>query len=64
MGRVKTKLIKRITHKLVRDHAQNFKTNFEENKELVQKYADFPSKKVRNVIAGYVTRLMKTREEI
>ncbi|MBW3012815.1 30S ribosomal protein S17e [Candidatus Woesearchaeota archaeon] len=64
MGRIKTKLIKRVTHKLFSDHAQEFKTTFDENKEIVQKFAEFPSKKIRNVIAGYVTRLVKNREEI
>ncbi len=64
MGRIKTKLIKRVTHKLFRDHAQDFKATFDENKKAVEKFAEFPSKKVRNVIAGYITRLMKTREEI
>jgi len=64
MGRIKTKLIKRNTLKLFRDHTQEFKTTFDENKKIVEKYAQFPSKKVRNVIAGYVTRLVKTREEI
>ncbi|MBW3011083.1 30S ribosomal protein S17e [Candidatus Woesearchaeota archaeon] len=64
MGRIKTKLIKRVTRKLYNDHNQNFKTTFEENKQLVTQYASIPSKKLRNVIAGYLTRMMRTREEL
>ncbi len=64
MGRIKTKLIKGVTNKLVEEHRQNFKENFEENKELVSRFADIRSAKIRNVIAGYVTRLMKTKKDI
>ena len=59
MGRVKTKQIKRVTKKLVSLHGNEFKTDFENNKLLVSSFADFKSKKLRNVVAGYVTRLMK-----
>ncbi|OGM01560.1 30S ribosomal protein S17e, partial [Candidatus Woesearchaeota archaeon RBG_13_36_6] len=61
-GRIKTTLIKRITNKLVREHKDEFKKDFESNKQLVTKFVDIPSKKIRNVIAGYVTRLVKTKE--
>lgn len=63
MGRIKTKLIKRITLQLVREHEKELKKDYEENKKIVEKLAVFPSKKLRNVIAGYVTRLMKAKEE-
>ena len=64
MGRIKTKLVKGVTNKLVDRHRQDFKENFEENKKLVSKFADISSIKIRNVIAGYVTRLMKTKKDI
>ncbi len=62
MGRIKTQLIKRVSIKLVKEHRHEFKDNFEENKGIVEKFADIPSKKLRNVIAGYVTRLVKQEE--
>jgi small subunit ribosomal protein S17e len=62
MGRIKTKQVKRVSQKLVKDHAEDFKQTFEENKKLVTKHADIPSKKLRNTVAGYVTRLIKERE--
>lgn len=63
MGRIKTTLIKRAANKLVKEHGNEFKENFDENKRLVYQFADIPSKKLRNVIAGYVTRLVKTKED-
>ncbi|MFH1054142.1 MAG: 30S ribosomal protein S17e [Candidatus Woesearchaeota archaeon] len=61
MGRIKTQLIKRVTHELMHLYKDKFKDNFEENKALVEKYTDVPSKKMRDVIAGYVTRLKKSK---
>ena len=63
MGRIKTQLIKRISNKLIKEHRNEFKKDFKENKEIVSRLAEIPSKKIRNVIAGYVTRLMQTKEE-
>lgn len=62
MGRIKTKLTKRVSNKLVKKHRDEFKTDFESNKQLVSKFADIRSKKLRNIIAGYVTRLVKNKE--
>jgi len=64
MGRIKTKMIKRLTFELIKRHRDRFTTLFEENKKIVIEYlgAD-ASKKIRNSVAGYVTRLMKVGEE-
>ena len=63
MGRIKTKLIKRVTLSLFKDHKEEFKQDFDENKEIVTKFAEIPSKKIRNIIAGYVTRLVRQKQE-
>ena len=63
MGRIKTKLIKRITFKLFRENKGEFKKTFKENKGIVDKMMDFPSKKMRNIIAGYLTKLVKAQEK-
>ncbi len=62
MGRIKTSLIKRITLDLFRKHGDKFKKTFEDNRELVGQFADISSKKQRNIIAGYITRLVKEQE--
>lgn len=61
MGRIKTLLAKRIAEKLVKEHAQEFTQEFDKNKELVEKYTTVSSQKMRNVIAGYIARLVKQR---
>jgi small subunit ribosomal protein S17e len=63
MGRIKTKLIKRIVNRLIKENKDRFKNNFEENKKIVSEIANIESKKMRNVIAGYVTRLVKEQKE-
>ena len=59
MGRIKTILVKRVTKQLVRDHAKEFSEDYKKNKEVLDKYAIVKSSKIRNVIAGYATRLVK-----
>ncbi len=62
MGRIKTQLIKRLTFQLMRKHKDEFKQAFDENKVIVAKHLSSDNKKLRNIIAGYVTRLMKSKE--
>lgn len=61
MGRIKTTLAKTIATKLVREHPQEFTSEFDKNKSLVDKYTTVTSHKMRNVIAGYTARLVKQR---
>ena len=58
MGRIKTQLVKRITNKTVECYKDELSKDFATNKKLVNQYIEGPSKKIRNVIAGYITRLM------
>jgi|TARA_B100001964_G_scaffold244791_1_gene327921 small subunit ribosomal protein S17e len=59
MGRIKTILVKRITKQLVNEHKDEFSEDYNKNKEVVAKYANIKSPKIRNVIAGYAARLIK-----
>jgi len=63
MGRIKTQLVKRITNDLMLKHSDALKEDFEENKKVVSMYVTGPSTKIRNVIAGYATRLKKSGEK-
>ena len=60
MGRIKTKLVKRISFDLLEHHKDKLSTSFEENKTFITELLDDPNKKIRNSVAGYVTRLMKS----
>jgi len=61
MGRIKTRLVKSIAHKLVKEHPQEFTSEFDKNKAFVDKYTTVTSQKMRNTIAGYTARLVKQR---
>jgi small subunit ribosomal protein S17e len=63
MGRIKTGLVKRITKELMKAHGKEFTGNFEDNKKVLTEYANMPSKKIRNQVAGYTTRLGKADRE-
>ncbi|RMD58188.1 30S ribosomal protein S17e [Candidatus Woesearchaeota archaeon] len=64
MGRIKTQLVKRLTEDLIKEHHNRLSTSFEDNKEAVAELIEGASKKIRNTVAGYATRLMKTREDL
>ena len=59
MGRIKTKLVKSFTHELFEKHREEFTDDYEKNKELVTKHASINSRKLTNIISGYVTKLVK-----
>ena len=61
MGRIKTMLVKSVAKKLIKEHAQEFTSEFDKNKELVEKYTNVSSAKMRNIIAGYTARLVKQK---
>lgn len=59
MGRIKTMMIKRTANKLLKEYKENFSKDFGHNKIQAVKFADIRSKKMRNVLAGYIARLVK-----
>lgn len=63
IGRIKTVLAKRVSKQLVREHPEEFNEDFDKNKEILKKYAVIKSTKLRNVIAGYVSRLVRQAKE-
>lgn len=63
MGRIKTMLIKRTSNLLVKEYPDKFTKDFDENKKKVEGLVDVSSKKLRNIIAGYVTRLTKSKDK-
>ncbi len=56
MGRIKSKLVKRTAHSLLKEE-NKYIGNFEKNKKLIPNLT--PSKKIRNKIAGYIARIKK-----
>ncbi len=62
MGRIKTTLIKRRTKELLAKHGQHFTADFAQNKQLVSRYTIVQSKKLRNIVAGYMSRLKRKEQ--
>jgi len=63
MGRIKTQLIKRLTFEIMKQSRDQLSQQFEGNKKVVAELLGGASKKIRNSVAGYLTRLMKIKEE-
>ncbi len=58
MGKVRPERVKRIAKELVQRFPDKFTTDFENNKKLVEDFVEISSVRLRNRIAGYVTRLV------
>lgn len=58
MGNVRPEKVKRIARELIRKYPDKFTSNFEENKKILSSMAFIPSTRLRNSIAGYITRLV------
>ena len=63
MGRIRTKQIKRLGQQFINSHRDKLAKTFEENKKVVQELSDVRTKKLRNMIAGYLTKKMKIMEK-
>jgi len=56
MGRIKTISVKTIGDQLLKEHREEFTDNFDKNKEVLATMKKIESKKIRNVLAGYITK--------
>ena len=62
MGKVRSSYIKNTARRLLELYPDKFTKDFNENKKLVSELTNITSKRVRNRVAGYITRLVKIRE--
>lgn len=63
MGRIKSALVKRTSRKLLKEE-NVFTDKFEDDKKVLGN--TMPSKRIKNMIAGYIARLkkMQAKEQI
>ena len=61
MGRIKTTLVKRTGRQLNRKTPESFSDDFEQNKKALG--STLPSKRMRNMVAGFITRFNKNKEK-
>ncbi len=59
MGRVKSIQVKTLGDDIIKEHAKKFSGDFEKNKQALKEIKDIKSKKIRNVVAGYITKEIK-----
>ncbi|MEM5829316.1 MAG: 30S ribosomal protein S17e [Candidatus Aenigmatarchaeota archaeon] len=64
MGRIKTSFVKRVARYLLEKNGDKFSTDFETNKKIVGQLIDINSKRIRNIIAGYITSIKKREEKL
>ena len=62
MGRVRTSSVKRAAEELVEEFPNQFTDKFEDNKKKVSELAEVGTKKLRNMIAGYITKKVKSAQ--
>jgi small subunit ribosomal protein S17e len=58
---IKPSYIKTMGNELLAKQRDNFSNNFDENKQQLGSSAVVESKRVRNRIAGYITRKINTK---
>ncbi len=56
MGKVKTEQIKHLAKELMLKFPDKFNTNFDDNKNMVSELTIGATTRVRNQVAGYITR--------
>jgi small subunit ribosomal protein S17e len=62
LGKVKTDQVKRTGKELMRRFPSKFNDNFDENKKSVEALTQGTTTRVRNQIAGYITRTIALSE--
>lgn len=63
MGRIKTSSVKNIARELLEKYPDKFSVDFEKNKKILAELAEFESKRIRNIVAGFITALKKQSEK-
>ena len=63
MGKVKTEQVKRLAKDLIAKFPDQFSTNFDENKVKVKLLTIGATTRVRNQVAGYITRTCTLNEK-
>jgi len=58
LGKVRPERVKKIAKELLKRYPDKFTTEFEDNKKVLGSVSKIPSVRLRNRIAGYITRLV------
>lgn len=68
MGKVRPENVKKAARELLEEYPDKFTTDFQTNKKALESLTKIPSPRLKNRVAGYITRLLsiakKRAEEI
>jgi small subunit ribosomal protein S17e len=64
MGRIRPGFVKKQAQELLQKYKDKFSANFDENKKILMENAEFPTKKLRNLIAGCITKEIKKSQKV
>jgi len=59
MGRILHKRFRNYAEEIIKRYGNLFTTDYQKNRKILETIASLPSKRVRNMIAGYITRRIK-----
>lgn len=62
MGRIKSALVKRTARQLIEKTPDSFTSKFEDNSKALRQA--MPSKRIKNMVAGYITRIKKNTKKL
>jgi len=62
MGRIKTSFVKHIAKDLVEKYPGKFSNDYEKNKKDLSEVMIFESKRMRNIVAGYLSVLKRQQK--
>lgn len=63
MGRIKTSRIKRVTEEVIERFGNELTNDYSKNKVIINNHLITQSKKIKNIVAGYATRITKAKSE-
>ena len=59
---MKNLFIKNLARELVEKYPDKFSEDFQKNKEELEKLIKLESKKIRNLLAGYIVHILRKRK--
>lgn len=62
MGRIKTSFVKHVAKDLVERYPEKFSTDYDQNKKVLSEVMIFESKRMRNIVAGYLSVLKRQQK--
>jgi small subunit ribosomal protein S17e len=62
MGRIKTSFVKHVAKDLIERYPDKFSVDYEKNKADLAQVMTFESKRMRNIVAGYLSVLRRQQK--